>query len=196
MVAHKTTKRTPITEGFAGKYIFLGLIFCLIATVVLIGLYIYRGLTTPAPCDEPTDEETTEVEPEEPALPDAINFQSVIDQFVSSTSGNRSVMVYDVERNEMAGEYNPTERDYHNTASLYKLFVVYEGYRRIQNGAWDQNAKIGYTGNTLLECLDRAIRESYSPCAETLWAMIGHAELDAIIKADYNILGSNISGLS
>ena len=197
MVAHKASERSPITDSFTGKFIFLGLVFCLIATIVLVALYIYRGITAPVPCGEENQEDISVVEPEpepEPELPDPVNFQPVIDQFVNSTTGNRSVIVYDVERDELAGEYNTAES--YNTASLYKLFVVYEGYRRIQNGVWDPNSTIGYTGNTLLQCLDRAIRESYSPCAESLWAMIGHAELDAIIKTDFNILGSNISNLT
>ncbi|MDO4612279.1 MAG: serine hydrolase, partial [Candidatus Saccharibacteria bacterium] len=52
------------------------------------------------------------------------------------------------------------------------------------------------TGKSILKCLDLAIRESNSPCAETLWGMIGHAELDQIIRNDFGILNSNISNLS
>ena len=53
----------------------------------------------------------------------------------------------------------------------------------------------GATGNTILKCLDLSIRESFSPCAETLWAKIGHAELDAIIENDFGIVDSDISSL-
>lgn len=123
-----------------------------------------------------------------------IDFQPTIDSFVNdSKSGNRSVIVYDLERDEIVGEYNSSEQ--YATASLYKLFVVYEGYRRLQSGAWKANDKAGSTGHTILECLDLSIRESYSPCAETLWAKIGRTELDRIIENDFKITNSDISHL-
>ena len=99
----------------------------------------------------------------------------------------------DLDLEKTVGEYNLSE-DY-NTASLYKLFVVYEGYRRIENGEWDRDETVGWTGYSRLECLDLAIRESYSPCAESLWGEIGHEELDEIIVNDFKITESNISGL-
>ena len=196
MVAHQTTKRSPITNGFSGKFIFLGLLFCLTATIVLVTIYALKEFADPV-CPHSEDETSVqpepEVEPEKPVLPNKIDFQPIVDQFVNSTTGNRSVIVYDIKRDEMAGQYNIAEN--YNTASLYKLFVVYEGYRRIENGSWDANAPVGYTGKSVLECLDLAIRESYSPCAEPLWNMIGHGELDSIISNDYGITGSVISGL-
>jgi len=175
------------------KALALSITFVLAATVAIVGAFVVKGILTPPA--EPEESETA-VEPEPEPEPEYIkyDFQPVIDQFVNSTTGNRSVLVYDVERAEIAGEYNPAQN--YNTASLYKLFVVYEGYRRLETGIWDASSKVGYTGRTMLDCLDLAIRESYSPCAESLWAMIGHAELDAIIKNDFGILSSNISGLS
>ena len=119
-------------------------------------------------------------------LPSKVDFQTSIDNFVQSSSGNKSVIIYDLERQELAGEYNAL--DSYNTASLYKLFVVYEGYKRIETGVWNPSDLAGSTGFTILECLDRAIRSSDSPCAETLWRMIGHQELDNLLvkAAAYN----------
>ena len=127
-------------------------------------------------------------------LPDKIDMQPVVDEWINSISGRASVMIYDLERNEIIGEYNSTEL--FNTASLYKLFVVYEGYRRLESGEWNADDIAGSTGLSILECLDLSIRESYSPCAETLWAMIGHEELDNIIVNDFGIVNSNISGIT
>ena len=126
-------------------------------------------------------------------LPSKVDFQTSIDNFVQSSSGNKSVIIYDLERQELAGEYNAL--DSYNTASLYKLFVVYEGYKRIETGVWNPSDLAGSTGFTILECLDRAIRSSDSPCAETLWRMIGHQELDNLLVSTYNIQNSNISSL-
>ena len=131
--------------------------------------------------------------PETPKFPEAISFQPVIDSWAGSVGGNKSVVVYDLDRDEISAEYNAHE-DY-NTASLYKLFVVYEGYRRVFNGTWSGETTAGSTGRTILECLDLAIRESNSPCAEAFWNMLGHTELDNIVRSDFLITDSNISNL-
>ncbi len=127
-------------------------------------------------------------------IPLKIDLQPIVDNWVNTTGGTKSIMIYDLDRAETIGAYN-TERNF-NTASLYKLFVVYEGYRRVQNGTWGREDRANYLGQTILDCLDLSIRESNSTCAEPLWAKIGHAELDGIIKSDFNIQSSNISGLS
>lgn len=122
-----------------------------------------------------------------------IDFQPIVDDWVNSVNGNKSVIIYDLDRNEVAGSYNTNEEYY--TASLYKLFVVYEGYRRIDSGVWNPDDKVGLTGYSILECLDKSIRESYSPCAETLWDMIGVKELGKIIENDYEIRNSDVPNL-
>ena len=138
-------------------------------------------------------EPTAEPKKEEVVLPDKIDFQPVVDSWVNSVGGNKSVLIYDLERNEVVGEYNSKEN--YSTASLYKLFVVYEGYRRVQSGEWNGDDSAGYTGNTVLECLDLAIRESNSSCAEALWDKIGRKDLENIIENDYGITDSDILDL-
>lgn len=144
--------------------------------------------------------EITEVEPEmqpdkenasETVLPNRIDYQSTIDEWVRTTGGRKSVVIYDLDRRELVGSYNPDEN--YQTASIYKLFVVYEGYRRIQTGEWRDDEPVGLTGHTVKECLDLSIRRSYSPCAEMLWEMIGHKELDRIVKDEYGIVNSDIN---
>ena len=122
-----------------------------------------------------------------------IDAQPIIENFVNSTGGNKGILVYDVEQDKIIGSHNVNEK--FNTASLYKLFVVYEGYRRIENGEWNSSDQAGATGHTILECLDLAIRESDSSCAETLWNEIGHNELDNILASDYDIHNTDISNL-
>ncbi|MBQ2695141.1 serine hydrolase [Candidatus Saccharibacteria bacterium] len=126
-------------------------------------------------------------------LPPAIELKSVVEAWAGGVSGNKSVAIYDLDRKEWAVRYNSTES--YNTASLYKLFVVYEGYRLIQDGVWQADTPAGSTGYTILKCLDLAIRESHSACAETLWAKIGSDKLDNIIYGEWGIRGSDISGL-
>ena len=149
------------------------------------------------PADTKTDEHTDATsshtsENDSPVYP-SIDFSPAINNFVDSTSGTKSILVYDLEKQEILNEVNPTEK--YSTASLYKLFVVYEGYRRLDNGSWNQNDPVGTTGHTVLECLDLAIRESNSLCAEGLWNMIGHSALDEIITSECKIVNTDISHL-
>lgn len=127
------------------------------------------------------------------AKPSRIDFQPIINDFVNSTGGKKGLLVYDLDRDEMVGSYNTNET--FSTASLYKLFVVYEGYRRVEAGEWNAEEKVGATSHTILECLDLSIRESNSYCAESLWNMIGREELNRIIDADFDIYNTNVSNL-
>lgn len=187
-------------EGRAKKTFPVWGLVCIFLLVALIGglgaFGIYKlvnsnNTTEPTTVEEPKEPEKP-AEPEKPVISE-VDFQPVLDQWAASVSGNRSVLIYDLNLDKLAGSYNVDE-DY-GTASLYKLFVVYEGYKRVENGTWDGNARAGATGKTILKCLDLAVRESHSPCAETLWSMIGHAELDNIIKKEWNITNSDISHL-
>ena len=122
-----------------------------------------------------------------------IDFQPVIDEWVENARGNFSVLIYDLELDKVVGSFNPSES--YNTASLYKLFVVYNGYQKIVSGEWNPDDAVSWTGYTILDCLDLAIRESYSPCAESLWSMIGRDNLQQTIVDDFSIVNSDINGL-
>ncbi len=185
------------------KILFSILILTLIAMAVVIGWFAVEMFNKNTETDfEPgtlarddvSDEESAEESPENIEVEaQKIDFQPIIDEWVASVGGNKSVIIYDLDRDEQVGAFNLGEN--YNTASLYKLFVVYEGYRRVQSGEWKAEDIVGSTSYTVLECLDLAVRESYSPCAESLWARIGHRKLDEIIQNDFKITGSNISGL-
>ncbi len=168
----------------------------LITAIVLVfaGFILMRGKLFSENDEGVLEEESqsSEIEPEKEI--ESVDLQAIVDDWANSVNGNRSVLIYDLDKGELVGSYNPDE--VYNTASLYKLFVVYEGYRRVESGTWLEDEYIGSTGQTILECLDLAIRESNSPCAEALWAMIGHNELDQIIEDEYKITDSDISNLT
>lgn len=197
MVDRKTDQRNSVKTSSESKFVLLGIILILTATIVLVSCFAIKSLIQKdepelVPTVAPTPEPEPEPEPEPKKEYRAIDFQPIVDDWVSSVGGNRSVLIYDIERDETVGEYNADES--YNTASLYKLFVVYEGYRLVQSGEWDGDEVI-VSGMNIVECLDKAIRESYSPCAETLWGMIGRDELDTIIENDFQITNSDISSL-
>lgn len=199
MVYKETSERTAIERSDTkANVLTVALLTILTAAMTLVTYYFVAGLkeigtnvveniviTGP--------EESTQESPEETEI-EKVDFQPIIDAWATSISGNKSILIYDLERDEIVGEYNTTE-DY-DTASLYKLFVVYEGYRRLESGEWQADDPAGTTGYTIPECLDLAIRESHSVCAETLWTKIGHSNLDEIIETDFKITKSDISSLT
>lgn len=142
-------------------------------------------------------------ETETKKLPAKLDLQNLAETWVNSTAGRESVYIYDLDYGEAIAAVN--ENDNYNTASLYKLFPVYEGYRRVYNGTWraDETLTAKHVGAncdnaggcTISDCLDAAIRASDSTCGEALWSKIGRTELDDIIKTDYGITNSRISGL-
>ena len=202
MVFAKTNKRQTMSLDKNSKLIkvliFLGL-FILVESLTIVFLSFNQHTDDGLPQDTTSEIDNQVVEePTEPVetkiiLPGKIDFQPTVDTWISQVGGSKSVLIYDVERDEIVAASNPDEQ--YQTASLYKLFVVYEGYLRVQSGEWSAEAPCGATGRTILDCLDLSIRESNSACAETLWSMIGRTELEAIIKDKFGITNSDISHL-
>ncbi|MDO4986854.1 MAG: serine hydrolase [Candidatus Saccharibacteria bacterium] len=133
------------------------------------------------------------VEVEARKLPSKLDFQALAENWVNSTSGRKSVYIYDLDYDTPIAAVNETAN--YNTASLYKLFPVYEGYKRVYDGEW-KTTDVLVAGRTIGECLDAAIRSSDSTCGEALWNKINRYELDKIIKNSWGITNSQISGLS
>lgn len=139
-------------------------------------------------------EKSGNVETSEANNIDKAALQKTVDDWANAVRGKKGVVVYDLDYGETLAENNAD--DAFSTASLYKLFVVYEGYRRVSSGKWSADEPAGGTGYDILECLDLSIRKSYSPCAEVLWAKIGHDKLQKIIQDDFGIVSADIKNLS
>ncbi len=201
MVLRKTYQRKAIAKSRRAAWVFLVSVFAIlliIGVVLLIEIGKNKNNTsTPQEGAHKSSEITGvafgQVLPSDPALPSRIDYRDAIDIWAKSTGGRKGVVIYDLDRNELVGTYNPQES--FQTASLYKLFVVYESYRRLQTGEWQSDDYAGLTGYTIQECLDLSIRQSYSPCAETLWSMIGRKELERIVRDEYGISDSDINSL-
>lgn len=199
MVFGKTNQRETLISPQASKVLFECLLLVLLFSISMVsGLMISsnvgngnEGGSTETVDPSPVEPEPTP-EPQE-IKPVRIDFQSIVDEWAASTSGNKSIIIYDPALDEIVGSYNPDEQ--FSTASLYKLFVVYEGYKRLNSGEWDSETPVGSTSYNLLECLDLSIRESYSPCAEGILAMIGRDELSEIIVNDYGLNNTAIKSL-
>lgn len=204
MVHWSAHKRTAVRGGASSWAVFLVILGILVATLAVVVWYVATGVergdlgvgeSEGSAYQHSENEEgfrvvESESEAEKPAK---VDLQPTVDAWVATVGGNKSVLIYDLERDEMVASYNAEEE--YDTASLYKLFVVYEGYRRVQTGEWRLDMVAGDSGRDAGTCLDLAIRESNSPCAEALWQMIGYEELDEIIYNDFEITGSDISHL-
>ena len=182
-------------KNYSWLFLVLLTIFAATFTIILY-LMFFDSTKSQAESDigNATEESASQSSENTEVKPEKIDFQPVVDAWVKTVGGNKSVLIYDLDRDEIVGEYN-TEETY-NTASLYKLFVVYEGYRRLESSEWQASAKAGATGYNISECLDLAIRESYSPCAEALHKMIGYNELEKIVEEDFAIHNTDVEGLS
>ena len=179
----------------------LKIIFVVGVLLVAAGVYGLLALAFPVKTsddDEEVEVVATEVEikkdSKEPKIPKFIDLSDVVEDWASSLGRgiNVGLKIYDLNNKKVAAELNPDER--FSTASLYKLFIIYEGYKELEQGDLFGNA-ILVNGKNVSECLDLAIRESDSPCAETLWSKIGRDKIEEIIKNDYQLENSSAAYL-
>ncbi len=115
---------------------------------------------------------------------ESIAFQPLIDKWASEVGGEKSIVIYDLDLNKTVGSVN-AEKPY-NIASLYKLFVVYEGYRKVERGEWSEDK---------LRCLDLAIRESNSPCADSLNTQMGPKTLQNIVENELGFKNTHVASI-
>lgn len=181
-----------------GKTIFsiLFLITVLIISGGALGYYIGESKNSQLQNDEVVNETSKSAEEgasSENEILD-IDFQPVVDDWAKNVGGNKSVIIYDLDKDKISASIN-AEFTY-DTASLYKLFVVYEGYRRVDDGEWQADEYIPSAKHFVIECLDLAIRESNSACAEAIWSKIGHETLDQIVADEYDANDTDLSKLT
>jgi len=113
---------------------------------------------------------------------------AVVDQWQANQSGRKSIVIMSVDGETIAA-VRPDEQYF--TASLYKIYVAYAGYQRIDNGEFSAET-VYQGGRTVQECLDLMIRESDSPCAEAMWNDIGKQTITDQMQA----LGLNSTDLT
>lgn len=172
----------------------LAVLLILVLSVVFFAVwwFVYNQetevQTTPIVTENNAQEtEDVTIEPEF----DATAIQSQVDNWVNSTSGTSSVVVADIDGNVLAA-HNADQVYF--AASLYKLFVAYEGYKQID--ADESLASQEYlNGFTRQECLDKMIRESDSPCGEKMLAEFGQLELTNILR-QYGITNTSMTNIA
>lgn len=125
----------------------------------------------------------------EPYISKSSLLQSAVDNWVNThKKDDLAVSIYDLDQNILLASHNADKNLF--IASIYKLFVAYEGYRLAEkNNNFDQP----FLGKlTYADCLDKMIRSSDSPCAETMANMIGQQRLNQLIVSEFNLKNSTL----
>lgn len=181
-MAHQSPKRRPL--------ILIVILFLIFSAGTFFALKFFSKKD-----EVPIQEMPVEEEKEEIKKPEIINLQSIVDDWTKTLRLGKAsvgVYIYDLDNEVELATFSEDER--FQTASLYKLFVVYEGYREVEAGELDPE-KVIYGGYTVQKCLDLAIRQSHSGCAETLHSLIGRDKLANVILSDFNLKNSSAAGL-
>ncbi len=167
--------------------------------VVLVVIFLYFNLrdkrqnlnNNQQQNHENTIQTKTKIESQPQDQQKKIDLQPVIDSFTSRNPGNYGIEIIDTNGNKLAEE-NPDKQFF--TASIYKLFVAYVGYQRIDDKTFSKDDSY-LTGYTRGQCLDAMIRDSYSPCAEKMWNELGKDKLTSIMQ-DYGLKNTSLTGLN
>ena len=148
----------------------------LILTPILLGIIIFLSIfilsQQKGQDAEPQIEQ--EITAEQSQNPTFINLQPIVDKWTASAPEKSGIVIYDLDNQQIAATHNADQL--FSMESLYKLFIVYEGYLEVENGELDQNMVFA-DGTTVSECLDITIRESDSKCATNLYNVINKSEL-------------------
>jgi beta-lactamase class A len=130
-------------------------------------------------------------EPKEPKQESLPNIQADVEKWVKNHNGTYSIKITDLSGETLA-EVNATRQYF--TASIYKLYVAFVGYQKIDDKTYGLNDPY-LSGYTRGECLDAMIRDSYSPCGEKMWAELGKENLTKILK-NYGLKNTSMVALS
>lgn len=176
--------------------VILAVVLSVLLALVAFAVYVIARPDSPDTSDMPVQDEPIRETKEEPILDDASTFdsralQAVVDDWVGVQAGNASVAIMDPAGGVLAS-YNSDE--VHFAASLYKLYVAYEGYRQLDAGLVNRE-DLFLNGHTRSQCLDLMIRASDSPCAEKLWSELGKLELTTRLR-DYGVTGTSMVAIS
>ena len=171
------------------RWLRLGLVILVLALAVwFLFLRTEKSAAPGSGSRESSSEDTAEEK--KPQFP-FVDLQATVERWDSSHGGTSSVVIYDIDNGKIAASLNP-HRIYFG-ASLYKLYVAYEGYLKIVDGTYDLDDPY-LSDYTRGKCLDIMIRESYSPCAEKMWVELGKEALTAKMKS-YGLKNTNLSSL-
>ncbi len=96
-----------------------------------------------------------------------VDLQPTLDAWLARTGVDYGVEVYDIANQKVIAAHQPDKQYF--TASIYKFYVAYLTYQRLQSGEFtDKPNLVG--SQSVLDCLHNTIHTSDSPCGEALMA--------------------------
>lgn len=157
-------------------------IWSAIAIVFLLGsgwaLYIVKSDNSSSetkPTDSQTSvKETESVTPAQPATTEVttvptVDLQPTLDDWLAKTSVDYGVEVYDISNQKVIASHQADKPYY--TASIYKFYVAYLTYMRLQSGEFHDIANL-VGDESLLDCQHKMIYSSDSPCGEAVMKVL------------------------
>lgn len=181
---------SPQKKNKSNKKVYIILAILLMFTALFMAWWLFILSSEP----EQQAIEQTQVVQEEPAVEEQTetfpDLQPVVDNWVDSHPGTYSVIITD-RTGEILAQSNPNQVFF--AASLYKLFVAYEGYRKIDDGTYS-SGEVLQGGRTVGQCLDVMIRDSDSPCGEAMMADLGQQYLTEKME-EYGLKNTSLNGI-
>lgn len=180
----------------------VAVVLVLVAIIVVGVVFLTKMLTGKNDESENKGGNSNNNNPDKPAvLNEKIDLQLAVDQWLTKQpdANNSGIVIYDLDNNEIVGRH--LEDTAFRIESIYKMFVAYEGYYRIDHDIWKATDVYpiarDYKGNpyTRKLCLDHMVRFSYSPCAEVMWGEIKHDQLQNIYN-EKGFKNTSIQGLT
>lgn len=166
-----------------------------ILVIVLLAIgynKFFNKVTEPEPKDSTQSNSQEETVQQTGWHPGVNSYQQIIENWATSHRGTYSIVITNANDGTELATFKG-DSDYF-TASIYKLYVAYVGYQKIDDGTY--NPDESYSGSlSRIECLDEMIRSSYSPCAEKWWAELGKEELTEKMEG-YGLKHTNLVSLT
>lgn len=141
------------------NWLSLVLIFLFTFSVSLVGARFVRSILVGNSLAETKESnEVPSIPDPAPAVPDAIELQPILDSWLTNINDEVSVVIYDLDRNEVAASYNSDT--VFPTSALNGLILAYNGYRQINIGA--------ETLDSYGTCLNDLIQNNDIDCTESI----------------------------
>mgnify|MGYP000110480581 CR=1 FL=1 len=181
------------------------IIAAVLLAIVLAGGLLYfwwradANLPEPEPLPQQLEQQITNKSQKEPTKPKAqatsdfsgAKLQAALSEWADNHTGTYAVTITD-ESGKVLAEHDADKVFF--AASLYKLYVAYEGYRKVDDGTY-KLSQTYLNGWTREKCLHEMIHSSNSPCAEKMMAELGPTTLNTKVKT-YGMNNTSLSGIS
>ena len=161
--------------------------FLFAIAIIFGGISVFQGMTDGDRLTE-AGKIAEEARKKRENTPVQLDLQLPVNQWVAAQkdSDNSGIIIYDLDNEAVVARHNESKN--FRIESIYKMFVAYEGYYRIDHNIYNADDTAldwnSFDGKpyTLELCLDHMVRYSFSNCAEVVWKKIGRSNLQSIYE--------------